>query len=136
MEKHFPVSANLANFADWLHDTNLVVDVNDRDEEGVFPDGSFELVRVDEAVGLHRQVRHVKAFVFEFAARVEDAFVVDLSRDDMAAFVAIERCDTLETQVVRFCCTTGEDDLLSSCANEIGDLISGSFTSLLSFPAE
>ena len=68
MQEDVALFAYLANLRDWLLDADLVVYMDDRTEECVLSDRSFELLQVDNAISLHWQVGHVKALIFKLAA--------------------------------------------------------------------
>ena len=54
MEEYFVLATNLSDLTDGLHDTNLVVDMDDGADQGVGPDGISEHFKVDEAICSHR----------------------------------------------------------------------------------
>ena len=68
MEENLVGSADFSNLLNRLLNTNLVVDVDDRADQGVWADRLLEDFEVDEAVGLNWKVGDVKPFVLEFAA--------------------------------------------------------------------
>ena len=136
MEEDLVGSADLSNLLDWLLNTNLVVDVDDGADQGVWADRLLEDLEVNEAIGLHWKVGDVKPFVLEFAARVEDALMVNLGSNDVLLLVSVERCDTLEAEIVRLGGSTGEDDFLLLSSDQARDMFSGVFTSLFGLPSE
>ena len=81
-----------------------------------------ELVQVDQAVRLHRQVGDLEALELQVAAAVEHALVLGDAGDDVVLLVLVEAGDALDRQVVRFGGAGGEDDLLLVGADDVRDL--------------
>ena len=54
MEEYFVFAAYLSDLTDGLHDTDLVVDMDDGANQGVGPDGIPEHFKIDEALRSHR----------------------------------------------------------------------------------
>ena len=90
VEKHLVVAAKLADFFQGLHCADFIVDVNDRADKCVRSDGFLEHVHINEAFRGHRQVSHLEALIFELAAGVQYALVVDLRGDDVALFITVK----------------------------------------------
>jgi hypothetical protein len=76
--------------------------VNDGCHKSVRANSSLKLLNVHYSIFLHWQVRHSKTFVFELAAGVEHALVLNLGRNYMALFLAVETSGALKSQVVGF----------------------------------
>jgi len=100
VEEHFVFSAYFANLFDGLNRANLIVHVNDRTEERIRSDCLFQRLQTDQPVCLHWQISHLKALILQFAARIKDALMVDLRRDDVLFLVPVKRRNPLYAQVV------------------------------------
>lgn len=96
MEQDFIVAANLADFLQRLHSTNLIVNVNDRTDESVRPDCRLENVKVNHAFRCDWQVGHLETFILKLPTRVKNTLMIHLSCNDMTLFVAIETCKALQ----------------------------------------
>ena len=66
MEDDAFFTAQSANRGNVLDHANFVVDEHDADQDGVFANRGFENVHVDQTVGLHVEVSHLKALALEF----------------------------------------------------------------------
>ena len=55
--------------------TDFVVDHHDRDQHGVWPDGSLKLFQRNEALLVHREIRHIKTTMLQVAATVQHTLV-------------------------------------------------------------
>lgn len=136
MEEHFVLAAELTDLFDGLNCADLVVHVDDRADESIWSDSLLEDVELDKAVSVHRQVGHLEALIFEVAARVEHALMVDLGGDDVTLLIAIEAGKAFQAQIVRLCGSRGEYDLLAGGTDEGGDLLAGLLARLLGLPAK
>jgi len=121
VERHAFLLADTPNLLERLHDADLVVDGHDGDEPGVWADGVLELREVDQAVAAHGEVGDLESFLLQVAAGVEDALVLGLRGDDVAAAVAVEAHDALDGDVVALGGAGGEEDLARVGADEGGD---------------
>jgi hypothetical protein len=121
VEWHALVLADAPNLLERLDDADLVVDGHDGDERRVGADGFLELGEVDQAVGADREVGDLEAFLLEVPAGVEDALVLGLGGDDVAAAVAVEAGDALDGDVVALGGPRGEEDLARVSADEGGN---------------
>ena len=99
MEENFILSANLSNFFDGLYDSDLVVNHNDRDDDGVRSNSLLELLQINQTIGLYGQISHIEAQFLQVAAAVKHALVVNLRSDNMffAGILLIELCHTLQS---------------------------------------
>ena len=99
MEENFILSANFSNFFDGLYDSDLVVNHNDRDDDGVRSNSLLELLQINQTIGLYGQISHIEAQFLQVAAAVKHALVVDLRSDNMffAGILLIELCHTLQS---------------------------------------
>jgi hypothetical protein len=99
VEENFILSANLSNFFDGLYDSDLVVNHNDRDDDGVRSNSLLELLQINQTIGLYGQISHIEAQFLQVTAAVKHALVVDLRSDNMffAGILLIELCHTLQS---------------------------------------
>ena len=85
-----------------LDHTDFVVHEHDARQNGVGADRGFEGVQVDQAIGLHIQVRDLKPLALQFAAGVEHSFVLGFDGDQVLAFGFVELRRALDRQIVGF----------------------------------
>jgi len=137
MEERLVSSTNLANLLKRLHYSNLVVHMNDRANEGVRSHSFFNVLWINQTGRkLNWKISDLKAHVFKSPATVQNALVVDLSRDDVLLLVSVEQGSSLQAQVVTLSGSRGEDDLLGLSTDHVGYVLSSIFTGLLRFPTE
>ena len=128
--------ADFANLADGLQDTDFVVGGHDGDQDGLVVDGTLQVVDVDEAVGLHRQIGDAIAVLLQALAGVEYSLVLGDLGDDVVAALAVHLRNALDGEVVALGGAGGEDDLLGGGADELGDLCARGFNGLFGLPAK
>lgn len=90
MEENLVFSANLRDFLNWLHHTNLVVDVNNRTSKGVGSDCRSQLIEINETILLDLEIGDIKTLVFQVTARVKHTFVLNLRSDKMLLFASVK----------------------------------------------
>mmetsp|Transcript_4183 Transcript_4183/g.10665 ORF Transcript_4183/g.10665 Transcript_4183/m.10665 type:complete len:345 (+) Transcript_4183:193-1227(+) len=100
VEEDLVLATDLADLLHGLDDADLVVDCHDAAQNRVGADGGPELLDVDDAVLLHRQVRYLEALLLQHTARVQDALVLRLRGDDMLLLALVEAGDALDRHVV------------------------------------
>ena len=99
------------DLGDRLDRADLVVGEHDRDEDRLVVERRLELVRVDPAVAVDRQLDDLEPELLEVAQRVADRVVLDRrGHDPVAARLAGPR-RALEREVVRLRAARREDDL-------------------------
>ena len=135
MEENLVFTANLANLLDGLHYTDLIIHMDHGADESVRSNGALEKIQINKTVLANWKIRDLKSIIFQTPARIKNAFMVDLGRDNMALFVTVEGGEALECQVVRLSCTAREDDLLGRGTDEVGHMLTGLLASLLRLPA-
>ena len=97
---------------------------------------AFNIVQIDAAVLLHRQIGDFVAVFFQALAGVEHSLVLDGLGDDVIALFAVHLRDALDHQVVGFGGAAGEDDFLRRGADQRGDLLARRFHGFFAGPAE
>lgn len=93
-------AAHFADGRDILHHADFVVHVHDGNQNGVVTHRCFELVEIDDAVALRRQVGHFKPFALKLTAGVQHRFVLGLAGDDVLAFFLIKVGSAFNRQVI------------------------------------
>ena len=78
VERNAPLAAERADGPDGLDGADLVVGKHDGHERRVLPDGRSHVLDADDAVFVHIQQRHVKAFLAELIERVQHRMVLKL----------------------------------------------------------
>ncbi len=136
VEQHALLFRDRANRRERLDDADLVVGGHDRDEDGLGGDGVSQLVEVDEAVLLHRQIGDPVAVLLEPLARVDHRLVLGDRGDDVIALLPVHLGDALDREVVGLGRAAREHDLLGVGADEIRDLLARLVDGLLGRPSE
>lgn len=70
MEEYFVSSANLTYLLNRLNDTDLIVNHYHRYHNCVRSDSSLQLLQVDQAVCLNRQICHIKTLLLKVTAAI------------------------------------------------------------------
>ena len=99
---------DLSDFRDGLNDADFVVGVHDRDQNRFRRDGAAQIVEIDAAVFVHRQIGDLVAVLLEALAGVENRLVLGHLRDDVVALLAVHLRDALDSEVVRLGGAAGE----------------------------
>ena len=81
--------ASVAISAIGLNRADLIVGLHDTDQNGRWADGALDIIDINHAVFVNRQVSHFKADRFQILADLDDCRMFNLRRDDMIAFVAV-----------------------------------------------
>ena len=108
--QHALAAANRGHLLDGEQDPGLVVGVHHRNDGRVGPDGLFENVQVQRAVGLDGQVGDVVAVLLEVLPELDVGGVLDLGGDDVTLAGGVE--GRLDGGVVRLGAAACERDLL------------------------
>ena len=110
------------DLGDRLDRADLVVGEHDRDEDRLVVEGRLELVGVDPAVAIDRQLDDLEPELLEVAQGVPDGVVLDRrGHDPVAARPLAGPRGALEGQVVRLGPAGGEDDLATLRVEARGD---------------
>ena len=137
VKQHAAFLGELADLPDGMQGADLVVGVHQRNEDGVVAEGVLDVVDVDPAVPIDRQIRHLRgARTFEGLAGVEHRLVLGHRGNDVLAFVRVEFRDALDGEIVRFGCAAGEDDFLGPRPDQVGDPAAPAVHGFLGHPAE
>lgn len=93
VEENSFLSAKLANLIHVLDYTDLVVDVHGTNAENFFLrllDSFFKELNIKNAAFLYGQISDSKSLQFEISASIENAFMFNLSGNDVFSFGSIE----------------------------------------------
>ena len=127
---------DLADFRDGLNHADFVVGVHDGDQDGLGRDGAAQIVEIDAAVFLHRQIGDFVAVFFEALTGIEHGLVLGHLRDDVVALFAIHFRGAFDGQVGRFRGAAGENDFFRRGVDQLGDLAARVFHGFFGYPAE
>jgi hypothetical protein len=128
---------NLADLLQRVHRADLVVRVHDRDQNRLVGDRLAQVVEIDAAVLVDRQIGHLGlARTLQRLARVQNCLVLGDGCDDVVALVPVELDDALERQIVRLRGAAGEDDLLRLGVQQAADLLAPGVHRGLGVPSE
>ncbi len=136
MEENALFLGDFADFFDGLNDADFVVGVHDGDQNRFRRDGLAQIVEIDAAVFLHRQIGDLVAVFLEALAGIEHGLVLGDLRDDVIALLAVHFGDALDGQVIRLGGAAGEDDLFRRGVDQLGDLGARDLDGLFGGPAE
>ena len=136
MEEHAALVAQRANLANGLQRANLVVGGHDRHQDGLVIHGALQVVEIDAAVLLHRQVGDAESVLLQALAGVEHRFVLDGLGDDVIALFLVHLGDALDGKVVALGGAGGKDDFLRGRADQLGDAFARLLHRLLGHPSK
>src|SRR2546422_1419029 len=81
VEKDSLFLGDLADLCDRIDYPDLVIGVHDRDQDGLRGDGAAQVVQVDAAVLLHRQIGDLEAVLLQALAGVQHRLMFDRSEE-------------------------------------------------------
>ena len=136
VEQHAALMAQRADFADRLQHANLVVGGHDRDQDRLVIHGALQVVEIDPAILLHRQIGDAEAVLLQPLAGVEHRLVLGGLGDDVIALFAVHLGDALDGKVVALGGAGGEDDLLRRRADQLRNLLARLLHRLLGHPSK
>ncbi len=136
VEEHAALMAQRANLADGLQHANLVVGRHDRHQDGLVVHGALQVVEINAAVLLHRQIGDAESVLLQALATVEHGLVLGRLGDDVVALLAVHLGDALDGKVVALGGAGGEDDFLRGRADQLGDALARLLDRLFGYPAE
>ena len=129
-------AAKLADRGNVLNHPDFVVDVHDRDQNGVRPQRRLELFEVEQTIGLDVEISDIESVALELAHGVECRLVLGSDRQQVLALVFVEMCRALQGEVDRFGGARGPDDFLRVAVDQYRDLCARLFDRVLRFPPE
>ncbi len=136
VEDHAALATELADLGDGLQHADLVVGGHDRDQDGLVVHGALQVVEIDQAVFLHRQVGDAVAVLLQALAGVEHGLVLGDRGDDVIALLAVHLGDALDGEVVALGGAGGEDDFFRGRADQLGDALARRFHAFFGRPSE
>ena len=107
-----------------------------RDQDGLVVHGPLQVVEINAAVLLHRQIGDAEAVLLQALAGVEHRLVLDGLGDDVIALFLVHLGDTLDGKVVALGRARGKDDFLGRRADQLGDALARLLHRLLGNPSE
>src|SRR5678816_2424537 len=113
---------NSADLRNRLNRADFVVGVHDSDQDRACSHRATNIVGIDTAEAVDRQIGHSGAEPLEESAWTEHSRVLDLRRDDVLALVGERSERALDREVVRFTPATREHDLFRSAAEQARNL--------------
>ena len=125
MEEYLFRSTKLTDLFHWLDNPNFVVDCHDAHKRRVWSNGGLELLQINDAVVLNRQVCDFESVLLQMPATIKNAFMLCLSGDDVLLLSrpTKEPCHALDAHIVAFCCSASEDDLLRIRPDQVCDVL-------------
>ena len=127
---------DFANFRNRVDHANFVIGVHDGDQNCGRANGCFQLIQIDAAILLHRQIGDFKTVFFQALAGVQHGLVLDGLGDDVIALFAVHFRDALDHQVVGFGGAAGENDFFRRGADQRSDLLTRGFHRFFAGPAK
>ena len=112
-----------ADLGQRLDGADLVVRQHHRHQYRIMVDGAPYRLRVNQSVGVHRQVGDAAAVTFQVTAGFQHRRVLDGTGDDVTAATGQRLADTVDGQVVRLTTAAGEDDVFAVRPDQTGDLL-------------
>ena len=127
-------TAQRADGRNVLDDANFVIHEHDADQDSVFANRRFENVHVDQTVGLHVEVSHLKALALEFTHGVQHRFVLGFDGDEVLASGLVEMRRAFDGEVVGLGRAGGPNDFAGVSSDQGGDVSTGFFYRFFCFP--
>src|SRR6266567_2621362 len=112
VEEDVALMRNTSNFGDGLKSPDLIVGMHHRNKHGPRRQCTPDIVGIDLAEAIHRQVGYRCSLSFKKAARVENRRVFDLSSDNVSVPPALGEERTLQRMIIGFASAAGEYDLV------------------------
>lgn len=133
MEKDLFLPAQFADFLYILPHTNFIMHEYYTHTKHLFLrflNSLTQEVDIQNPFFADRQVGHFESFELKIAASIQDAFMLDLSRDDVLPLPAIELGQSLQHHVVGFSGARCKYDFFGVGSDKAGHLAASSFDSL------
>src|SRR3989338_8439543 len=125
----------LREFHHRKHRTYLIVDIHNRDEDGLARDVAEALGDPYHSVLVHGEHGHLESFGKKNMRSLYDRLVLDGRDDEVVAAAAIRPCRANKRKIVGLGAGTGKDDFGSAGADEAGADKAGFFYRLARAPA-
>ena len=118
-----------ANVRERLDGAEFVVGMHNGNERGFGANGLAQIVKINEAVAVYREIGDGDTLFFESLTGVEDRFVFDGGSDDVLGGAGRSGGvdHTEDCVIVRLGASTGEDNFLRASVQKSGDLFAGCF---------
>ena len=110
----------LCHLADGHHGTYLVVHHHNGHQNGIRPQGCFQILYRDPALIVRLKIGHFKALAFQLLHAVENGVVLNGGGDDMAAPLAVALGGAENSPVVCFRAAGGEKHPVGLCTHGSG----------------
>jgi len=136
MEDDALVSANLANLGDRLDHADFVVNEHDRNQNRVRAQRGLEHFEIKQTVFLNIEIRDFESLALQFAAGVQNGFVLGLDGDEMLALARVEVRRAFQREIVRFGRAGGPHDFLGIGIHKTRHFLPRLFHCCFGFPAE
>lgn len=107
-----PVFQKPSYLLDGLYRANLIVYVHDRHQNGLVRQSRFQIRDAHHALFIHRQIRHLKALLFQLLHGIQDGRVLNPGGNQVLSCPLIGMGRAHERQVIALCPAGGEVDLL------------------------
>ena len=136
VEKHATRTGQLTERSNIVNRADLIIDVHDRHQNGVFTQRSFNQRRRNQTVFARLKISHLKAFTLKLAHGVEHRFVLDLRGNQVLAFTLVEVGNAFDRQVVGLGGTRGPDNFTRIGIDQLSYLTTGILYRFFSLPAK
>src|SRR5579859_1527034 len=110
MEQHTALTAEPPDLFNRLQDPSFIVRRHDADQDRLVREGMLELIKINKAVALDREISYAAAALFQVLAGIEHGLVFSDNGDDVVSFFATSLCHAFDGQVVTLCGAGGKDD--------------------------
>src|SRR5271156_914730 len=136
MENDAALVTQLADFGDRLYHSDFVIRGHDGDKDSLVVHGAIELIKIDQAILLHRKIGDPIAILLQSFAGVEHGLVLGNSCNDVVALFAIHLSYAFDREVVALRCARSKNDFFRCRADQLGDSLASGFHALFARPAE
>ncbi len=112
MKKHFSLLTNLANFLNLLNHRYFIINHMDRNSNSSLIYWILKKLSIYDSFLIYWKISHFKSFIFQKSKRIQNTFMFYLSSNKMVFFgSSIKSSQTLNSQVITFCCSRSKNDL-------------------------
>ena len=107
-----PVFQKLSNLLNGLHCADLIIYIHNGHQNGFIGQSRFQIRDAHHALFIHRQIRHLKALLFQLLHGIQDGRMLNPGGNQVLSRPLIGMGCAHERQVITLCSTGGKIDLL------------------------
>ena len=121
MEKDSMLLRDLPDFFDRFDGPDLIIGKHYRQKDRIRTDRLFYLLRIHKSKFVHRQIRHLKAPLFQILSRMQDRVMLDPGRNDVLSFGRVRLGRRHQRPVIGLASAAGKINLIVLCSQRSRD---------------